>query len=72
MWCLPAAGGWGEGVVGSAVAIALIGLGELIAAQHQPYAQRVEDKRYRDGLDNGGHLGIVQVVPAKVQEEGGG
>ena len=62
----------GEGVVGSAVAIALIGPGELIAAQHQPYAQRVEDKRYRDGLDDGGHLGVVHVVPAKVQEESGG
>ena len=62
----------GEGVLGSAVAIALVGLGELIATQHKPNAQRVEDKRYADGLDDGGHLGIVQVIPAKVLRERGG
>ena len=62
----------GEGVFGGAVAVALVGFGKLITAQHQPDAQRVKNKRHDNGLDDRGHLGIVQVIPAEVQCKGGG
>ena len=64
-----AALGEGEGVFGGAVAVALVGFGKLITAQHQPDAQRVKNKRHDNGLDDRGHLGIVQVVPTKMQGE---